>query len=422
MSFTDDTTTNKQRILTVIRFTMLHTLIFLLLFLTLGHLFYPAPGALEFHFARQILDGMIPYRDFLFEYPPLALPVFFLPALILDTYPAYSVSFALEMLFFDILLMVLITLLASHIKIPVKRALTVYTLLLIVTGPIVIARFDLLPAMLVVAALWAFSRGKNLITWSLLAFGVTAKLYPVIIVPLIALYLLRNRQFLKLAGGCVSFITTLVILNLPYYLLSPGGFISSFTYHTARGLQCESFYASIVLILKILGKAEVKSAFSYGSWNLVSPLADSFAGASFYVTAVLLCAIYAHYAWAIWRMPATHLTSEGIPVKETKLIIGYTALVVITFMVTGKVFSPQYLIWLFPLLPLIKSKWSATVWLIFAIIGIITQYIFPYKYVDYESFQTFYVLLLAFRNFIIPVLAVFIMLPGNTSRSTMNTD
>ncbi len=406
---------NRPDIPTLIIFFLLHIAIFVLLFIPISQLFYYSPGAFELGVAKQILNGGIPYRDFTSEYPPLALLIYYIPALIQSGYPAYGFVFAAEMLFFDLIIVYLVADIATYIELPLVRTLTIYTIVLLAVGPIIVARFDLLPAVLVLAAVWAFIKGKNVLSWVIVALGVTAKLYPLVIAPALGFYLLRNREFRRLFTGVGAFTATMLACNLPFFLMNPTGFAGIITYHGDRGIQCESTYASIVLIGKALGLTDVTGVFNYGSWNIASPFADSLAKIALPLTAVFLLAMYGVYVWFLWKKTdKTPYLSTGIDIGHAKFIIGYVTLAVAIFMAGNKVFSPQFLIWLIPTMPLLNGKWQPVYTLIFVTMGLITQFIFPYKYTEYGSFQTAYVLILALRNFLLIFLGGLIMLTTGT--------
>jgi hypothetical protein len=61
-------------------------------------------------------------------------------------------------------------------------------------------------------------------------------------------------------------------------------------------------------------------------------------------------------------------------------LVRYSAAAVVAFIALGKVLSPQFLIWLIPLVPLVR-RWSAAV--LFAAALVLTQAWFPQHYWDY---------------------------------------
>ncbi len=398
----------------LIIFGAVHVFIFLGLLPALAQLFYPGTGSLELYLAQQMLNGQIPYHDFASEYPPLALLSFLLPGLIADTAVTYSWAFAAELMLFDLLALFMIADLASFLKIPVRKTLTIYTLLILATGPILVARYDILPAMLVMATLWAFIKGKNKLAWASTALGFAAKLYPVIIIPFFAIYQLKNRQYGRLLKGVAVFLIVLVVLHIPWVIIDAPGFWHSLTYHLERGLHSESTYGTALLTGQVLGMTNVEGALTFGSWNLSSPLADSLAKISFYISAVVLLVVYGVFAWRLRK------DSEGnsvVKVSETSTakLLEYSALAVIVFMLTNKVFSAQYLAWLCPLLPLITGGRQYVVPALFMLAALLTQYVYPYNYIAFEMGQAVPVFVLTVRNLLLIVMTILMAL---ASRAT----
>jgi hypothetical protein len=133
-----------------------HVIIFLGLLPTLAQFFYPGTGSLELWISQQILpppEWQIPYHDFASEYPPLALLSFLLPGIFTSNTIAYSWVFAAELMICDLLVLLMLADVAATFKVSVRNTLVVYTLFILATGPILIARYDLFPAMLVLAGL-----------------------------------------------------------------------------------------------------------------------------------------------------------------------------------------------------------------------------------------------------------------------------
>src|SRR3954454_9685762 len=120
-----------------------------------------------FDFASKLASGLVPYRDFPLEYPPGALPAFILPWLLGGPNPgAYATAFQNLMLACGVLAIAfegyaLLRLGANCIRLALALGFTAVSPLLV--GPVILSHFDMLPAMLTVAAIAAIvSRHERL--------------------------------------------------------------------------------------------------------------------------------------------------------------------------------------------------------------------------------------------------------------------
>src|SRR5262245_17067346 len=140
--------------------------------------------------ARAIKDGDLPYRDQRIEYPPLSIPILIAPAYVDDSTQGFIDGFMWEMLVFDLAIVVLICLALPGDDRRVLSTVGVYTVGVVIlsdvvlsaslidTGPLILDRFDLAPALFVLAAVLARDRGRSA-TWSaLLSLGAAIKAFP----------------------------------------------------------------------------------------------------------------------------------------------------------------------------------------------------------------------------------------------------
>jgi hypothetical protein len=396
-------------------FVIAHAILFLAVFASLDYLV--GGNSFERSFAIKILDGMVPYSDFSSEYPPLALLTFLVPALLTTTQPLYDILFAVEIYLLDLIVLLILTQLTSRFNFKIWPVLGMYTLCLIAIGPIVTGRFDLLPATLVIIALYAFVSGRNKTAWCFLALGATAKLYPLIIAPLFFLYLVRQRYYRRLVQGIAVFACVVIVLNLPWIIVNWDGYCnlnndtSFLGYHVARGLHSESIYGSIILLGQLMGLTQVDAGMQYGSWDITSPVADSIANYSFYITVALLSLLYFIYMRMLLRRPCKTYNKWFFDTELVQLILRYSILAVLIMLLTSKVFSPQFLIWLCPLIPLVRTRWSYVPLFLFLIAGAITQYIYPHHYIEFELFTPYLVLLHTVRNLLLVIMVLMYILP-----------
>ena len=107
---------------------------------------------------------------------------------------------------------------------------------------------------------------------------------------------------------------------------------------------------------------------SYGSQNLGGFGADLFATASTILQGAVLLALWLAFA----RGPASG-----------ERLLRYGAAAVVAFVAFGKVLSPQFLIWLVPLVPLVRGRRGLAASGVLALALVLTQLWFPYRYWDY---------------------------------------
>jgi Glycosyltransferase family 87 len=238
-------------------------------------------------------------------------------------------------------LLVLVTLGASRHRLYGAAAL--FALSPIAVGPISLNTYDLFPAALTVGALAALLRRRELLGFGLLGLAVTAKLYPLAIAPLAVIYVwsvVGRRRALR-ALGVFTAVAALVVL--PFAILSPGGLWDSFHSQSARGLQIESLGASLLLAAHQVGVYDatvVHGATGAATRDLAGSLPDALATITSLLQAVAVAAVW----WLFWR------GSRG----PERLVLASCAAVT-GFLVFNRFVSPQYVVWLIPLVLLLPG-------------------------------------------------------------------
>jgi len=359
----------------LILFIVLHAVIFLVLF---GGAF-AEEGQRDsrslFHwFAGRMFDGDFPYRDFSIEYQPGAFVFFLIPRLFAASDAGYHIAFAVQLLLLDILGLVMLSSLARRLGYSERGTLIGATVVLMALGPMAIDHFDFAAGILVLAAIYAFVRGWRTASWVILAMAAMTKVFPVILVPLFALYLWRHGERREVWRGGLVFAAVLVAIAAPFLWISSEGFIDSFTYHSERGLQIESTYASATLLGDSWGLGTSNLNFDHGSWNLANSYADTVARFSPIVMALALLLFYNFY-W--WFQLSRDLSKEYL---LNRWLITFAAIALMLFLLTNKVFSPQYMLWLYPMVAIVGGRHRALVCIVFAAIAFLTQEIYPYDY------------------------------------------
>ena len=318
--------------------------------------------------------GLVPYRDFAVEYPPGALPVFALPSFVGD----YASSFAWLMAACGVALVAVVA--------TIRREAAFYVALApVLAGALILSRFDLWPALLTAAALAALLREHHRFGWALLGAAVAAKLWPLVLVPLVLAWSVRHgRARAPLAGLAV-----VVAAFVPFALVAPHGVWSSLSGQASRPLQIESLGAAI---FTTFGHPRVVS--THGSQNVAGHGAVAAAFALLQVAA--LVALWVAFA----RGPATR-----------ERFLRYAAACVCAFIAFGKVLSPQFLLWLIPLVPLVVGRRGLAAAALLTTSLLLTQVWFPQRYWDYAGpFHLAWVVLL--RDLVLVALLGVLAWPG----------
>lgn len=348
-------------------------------------------------YGDAIVDaGAVPYRDFSLEYPPGALPVFVLPSLA----PAddYRTVFELLMGVCGAVMVVLVVATLAAVGAGRARlfaAAAFAGLAPLALGPVVLTRFDLWPAMLTAGVLAALAGGRSRIGFGVLGLAAAAKIYPLVLLPLALVYVARRRGAREAVVCLVVLTAVLAVVLVPFAILAPDGLVNSFERQTGRPLQIETLGASILLAAHQLGWYAPTVVDSFGSQNLAGGLPDALATAE---TALQILAVI-----GVWVLFAT---ARG----GREQLLAASAAAVTAFVSLGKVLSPQFLIWLVPLVPLVAGGYGlAGSGLLLAAL-VLTHLWFPGRYWDLVELDGAPAWLLVSRNAaLVALLAVLVV-------------
>jgi hypothetical protein len=341
-------------------------------------------------YGHHIANGQVPYRDFKLEYPPGALPVFALPGLVSPGPDGEHLTREFRRTFETLMWVcgalalcamafVLRELRASAVG--VWSALLLAALAPLALGSVIVSRFDLWPAALTTGALAALVSSRMRVGHALLGLAASAKFYPGVLLPLAAAYVWRNRGRREALVCAAWALGVFAAVFLPFVVLAPGGVWHSVSVQLGRPLQVESLGAALLLAAHHLFGVGVTGETSHGSQNLDSTGADAVGIVSTVVQAAILIWIWTTFA----RGPAT---------KE--LLVRASAAAVCTFIAFGKVFSPQFLIWLIPVVPLVRGRRGVWAGALFVAALVLTQIWFPFRYfrlsLDFEEWLSWVLL------------------------------
>ena len=366
---------------------------------------------------EAILTGSVPYRDYFFEYPPGSLLAFVPPAFFTTNQEDFVTLFASEMALVLVATLVL-TAYAARILFgwwwPLPAV--VFTVAALLLYPVAVTRYDALVALTLavatalVAGVSRLGRTRTAATvaltaaWASLGFGAAVKLVPVLATAPLVLFI-GSRQGLRTLKDTVRgaawrlavFFGVLILCFLAALLFGGKGFIQSFAYHLDRGLQVESLGASVLIKL---GYVE-ETTFEWGAFDVLGHgVVELLSSLSLPVTALLLTVTGA-VAYREYR--GGSFGAGQFP--------RFAAAFVLASLVGSKVLSPQFMIWLLPLVPLsARGVWGVFVSGPFLAICWLTTQIYPYHYPDILHLESSGTTVLLWRNVLLVILWVWMLL------------
>ena len=199
---------------------------------------------------------------------------------------------------------------------------------LVAASPILIfqafTNFDALATALATGGLLAWARRRPLLAGVLIGLGVSAKLYPALLLLPLLLLAVRTGRF----GDAVRTISVAVLVwcatNLPVLLMYPRGWSEFFRLNTRRNQDMDSVYN---VIRSFTGWRGFNPDLGFWQPPIVLNIVTG-------VLFLLCCAAIAYIALTAPRRPR---------------IAQLAFLVVAAFLLVNKVWSPQFSLWLVPL-------------------------------------------------------------------------
>jgi uncharacterized membrane protein len=199
---------------------------------------------------------------------------------------------------------------------------------LVAGSPIMIfqifTNFDALATAFTAGTMLAWARRKPVLAGVLMGCGVAAKLYPaLLLIPLVVLGV-RTGRLREVGKTAAAALLSWLLINLPVMVAFPRGWSEFFRLNTRRGDDLDSLY-------------NVFRAFT--GW----PGFDKDLG--FWEPPVLLNSVVA----ALFLLACAGITYVALTAPRRPRFAQLVFLVVALFLLTNKVWSPQFSLWLVPL-------------------------------------------------------------------------
>ncbi|MEU8757811.1 glycosyltransferase 87 family protein [Streptomyces sp. NPDC048659] len=183
--------------------------------------------------------------------------------------------------------------------------------------------WDLLAVALTAAALLLWSRGRPLGAGVLLGLATAAKFYPVLLLLPLLLLCWRAGKWRAFGTALLGSVGAWLAVNLPVMLLAPEGWKQFYVFSADRNVDFGSFW---LLLSQITGR-QVQPT-TANTWSLLLML-----------------------------LAAAGLAILALSAPRRPRLAQLAFLIVAAFVLTNKVYSPQYVLWLIPLAALARPRW-----------------------------------------------------------------
>ncbi len=296
-----------------------------------------------------------PYTEIPLEYPPAAVPLILFPRLFTNDFQTYARLFGLEMSLFLVGAFALILRALENSETDLRNKATWAALLAVAEGSLTIQRLDAVAAFFLALAFFAAVKRKPWLLGLAAGAAFAVKFVPAMILPV--LLAADPKSWQKIGDWCKAAAGSViaVVIGLGPIALAPGAFGAMLSYHSARGLQVETTFATLLGALRMITGGALGSSVSFGSENLADPTSLALAK----LCAPLTFAAIAAVAWIAFRS-AKQADSSSSPESEharvDRMARGLAGAAVLLW-IFSKVLSPQYFTWGIPLI--LAIPWSS---------------------------------------------------------------
>ena len=288
----------------------------------------------ELYQSRGLGEGVLPFitPGALFEYPVLLGLLASGTAVLVEVVAGGADAAVASRLYFDVNAVLLagvwiLTVLAT-LRLAGRRP---WDAAVVATAPVIILagtiNWDLWAVLLATAGMLAFARDRPVLAGILWGLGAAVKLYPVLMLGAVLVLAIRTGRYRPFAGALAGTLAAWLAVNLPFLLRDPAGWGYFLTFSETR----DAGFSSGWYVYNALARQAGIATLTPGAINT---------GAA--VLFVLACAGVAVLALCAQRRPRL--------AQLALLIVG-------AFILCNKVYSPQYALWLVPLMALAVPRW-----------------------------------------------------------------
>lgn len=228
-------------------------------------------------------------------------------------------------------------------------------------------KFDLAPAALLVVGLLFALRGRWGLSGAVLAVGALVKWTPALAVVALVAWLLTTRRVRDALTHAGAFVGTLVVVYVPFLVWSPSEVLAAYERQSGRSITPESVW---YLLLRPFDLAHVRTHISFSAG--APPWAN--VGAGLLQAAVVLALVIA-----------------AARAHTQRAAVALAALTPVAFLLTNRIFSPQFVLvafaaWALAAALVVRTR-EEQLWVgvAMAAAAIANQFVYPFALPQYDA-------------------------------------
>lgn len=332
---------------------------------------------------RFYANAFLPHREsgrFMFGRLPIEYPVLSLIPMLVPLIGGSALYTTLFMLFMFAFVIGTYLFLLHYAS---RYAAFAYILYTLIGGfGIALGRLDVVLGTLILLSLYKAEKKKYAQAYILLALATMYKIVPLLLV--VPLFVAeqhnrstkKNTRSWKRFSGIILYCAACLLFFLVSYAIGGQQSLLPYAFGLSRPIQVESIPASILIVLAASGIVRICVAQDFASVNIygrVGAICNS-------AHNVLYASISREIVLAMALLFFCSLAYTMSLFIRRKITLAHCFLsVLLVFIATNKVFSPQYLLWLYPLIAYLyrfHKRWV----LITTTIALLTTLIYPFFY------------------------------------------
>lgn len=272
----------------------------------------------------------------------------------------------------------------------------ILSLLILCAGPIILFRFDLLVILLFALSIKTFTRSNFILSGIFLGAATMVKFFPLVLLPYFLLVLWPQKKVIPFIFAFVLTVAIILVLYLNVTKLDLSTIVTGLYFNFSKSVHMESVLGSVLTIITAITNPGPHGVQFISALWVLDPLYLLGHARGFRLFPLVGLAFV--YALAIF------LFKKNKDFRPTTCLF-----IILALIITSQTFSPQYLLWvafLFPLLPNNKTN------LFLVLLALVcTQIIYPLNYGELIDFFNLGInqhlfLIITLRNLLLVVLVI----------------